>query len=191
MQRYSSCLVRALQELLGEDKVRWLEVSAGAGQDGSRRLPAKAKVWFASQALVAAFSWRPNLTVATHIGLAPLAWSVSKLLRCPYWVVAHGIEVWGNLTRWKRTALHRSDKIFSVSAFTRQRLVQRHQVPLERIAVLPNTLDAALLNTAPDGERVKRQLGDRHAVLTVGRLAASERYKGHDIVLQALSLIHI
>ncbi|MFA0751474.1 MAG: hypothetical protein SLRJCFUN_001877 [Candidatus Fervidibacter sp.] len=186
VQRYSLNLVHALQDLLGKDKVRWLEAPANPSKDSSRRLPIRVKMWFALTGILQMFSQQPNLLIATHIGLAPLAWSVSKLLRCPYWVVAHGIEVWGNLTRWKRAALHRADKILSVSAFTRQRLVQRHQVPLERIAVLPNTLDAALLSIVPDGERVKRQLGDRHAVLTVGRLAASERYKGHDIVLQAM-----
>jgi glycosyltransferase involved in cell wall biosynthesis len=186
VQRYSSCFVRALRELLGEDKVCMLEVSECAGQDGLKRLPAKAKGWFAFQALLTACSWRADVMIATHIGLAPLAQVVSKLLYRPYWVIAYGIEVWGSLTGWKRVALRRADKVLSVSAFTRQRLVQRHQVPMERIVILPGTLDAALLNIAPDSKRVKGQLGDRRAILTVGRLAASERYKGHDIVLQAM-----
>ncbi|MFQ5874898.1 MAG: glycosyltransferase, partial [Dehalococcoidia bacterium] len=44
-----------------------------------------------------------------------------------------------------------------------------------------------LLGIVPDVELMTRLGADGHRmVLTVGRLAASERYKGHDVVLQAM-----
>jgi phosphatidylinositol alpha-1,6-mannosyltransferase len=65
--------------------------------------------------------------------------------------------------------------------------VKRHQIDEERIASLPCTLDETLLNVEPAGESLLRYLpDDRRVVLTVGRMAAGERYKGHEVVLRAL-----
>jgi len=104
--------------------------------------------------------------------------------------VAHGIEVWGGLPYWKRRALREADRILAVSAFTRQRLIERHQVPSSGVLVFPNAVDDTLLNISPDLEGLARLgLNGRKVILTVGRLAASERYKGHAVVLQALPAV--
>jgi len=153
-------------------------------------LSLKSKWQFTLQALKAAWQWRPDLVICTHVGLAPVGWLLRMLRQRPYWVVAHGIEVWGALPFWKRNALRKAERVLAVSAFTRNRLIERHQVSPERIAVLPNTLDGSLLTIPPDGERLTRLgVNGRRVILTVGRLVASERYKGHDVVLQALPAV--
>jgi phosphatidylinositol alpha-1,6-mannosyltransferase len=56
-----------------------------------------------------------------------------------------------------------------------------------RVRVLPNTVDAAYAPRPRREELVARYgLEGRHVVLTVGRLSASERYKGHDRLIAAL-----
>ncbi|MEZ8222144.1 Glycosyltransferase involved in cell wall biosynthesis [Candidatus Fervidibacteria bacterium JGI MDM2 JNZ-1-D12] len=188
VQRYTTILLRALGELLGAEKVRVLALPTK--HQKSRRLSLKSKWQFTLQALKAAWQWRPDLVICTHVGLAPVGWLLRMLRQRPYWVVAHGIEVWGALPFWKRNALRKAERVLAVSAFTRNRLIERHQVSPERIAVLPNTLDGSLLTIPPDGERLTRLgVNGRRVILTVGRLVASERYKGHDVVLQALPAV--
>ncbi|MEM1552871.1 MAG: glycosyltransferase family 4 protein [Candidatus Bathyarchaeia archaeon] len=188
VQRYTTTLLRALGELLGAEKVRVLALPTK--HQKSRRLSLKSKWQFTLQALKAAWQWRPDLVICTHVGLAPVGWLLRMLRQRPYWVVAHGIEVWGALPFWKRNALRKAERVLAVSAFTRNRLIERHQVSPERIAVLPNTLDGSLLTIPPDGERLTRLgVNGRRVILTVGRLVASERYKGHDVVLQALPAV--
>lgn len=186
IQRYSTYLVRALRELVGRRNVRWLALPGSPPGEGAKRLPVLAKVRFVLWTLWTALTWRPNLIVATHIGLAPLGRLLQTFLRCPYWVVAHGIEVWGNLPPWKQKALQCAAKVLSVSNFTRQRLASFHQVIPNRIVIVPNVLDFSFLSIYFEDKGAKRLPKEQHIVLTVGRLAASERYKGHDIVLKAL-----
>ncbi|HYX23256.1 MAG TPA: glycosyltransferase family 4 protein [Thermoanaerobaculia bacterium] len=104
-------------------------------------------------------------------------------LRVPYLVPLYGIEVWRPLEWDRRRALARATVSFAISAHTLERA--RPFCPdLSATAVVPlaledrpaeGTIDAALAGRAGRG-----------FLLMVGRMAASERYKGHDQVLEAL-----
>jgi phosphatidylinositol alpha-1,6-mannosyltransferase len=76
--------------------------------------------------------------------------------------------------------------ILSVSRYTRARVLDWAAIPPERAVVIPNTVadcftpgDAAVLGHewALEGKKV---------LLTVGRMSASERYKGQDRVIEAI-----
>jgi glycosyltransferase involved in cell wall biosynthesis len=102
----------------------------------------------------------------------------------------HGIEAWGYMPFFKRVALLHADRVIVTSAFSREQVVKRHRIGSSRILSLPCTLDDTLLNVEAAGDSICRYLpDDRRVVLTVARMEASERYKGHDVVLRALSAV--
>jgi len=139
---------------------------------------------FLWQALREAKRWRPDLVICAHVGLAPLGWLLRFSSRCRYWVIAHGMEVWGALPFSKRQALARADRLLVISHFTQQEVIKRYGIPAQRTFLLPPMLEsrpspkADLHAAAPVGN-------GRRIVLTVSRLAAAERYKGHDVMLRA------
>jgi phosphatidyl-myo-inositol dimannoside synthase len=185
IRRYTETLVRALVELMGVENVRVIEIP---DDSTSGRLSAGAKWEFSLRALREHLRWRSELIICAHLALAPVGLSLAALNRRPYWVIAYGIEAWRNLPFWKRQALRRADRILAISSFTREHIISRQQVRPERILNLPCALDDRLLNASPDedGLTLTRQLEGRRIILTVARLAASERYKGHEVVLRAL-----
>ncbi|NBX93740.1 MAG: glycosyltransferase family 1 protein [Proteobacteria bacterium] len=127
-----------------------------------------------------------SLIIAGHVSLAPMALALSKSLGIPYWTIAYGLEVWGGMRTQDSWALRKSDKIISISNWTRNILEARGYSP-ERISVVHPCL-------SPDFNQIPIRNGQKAAnrplnILTVSRLDASEQYKGHDHVIQALAMI--
>jgi len=188
VQRYTTTLATALGQILPAENVRVLAVAWT--RRGPAGLSLLTKIRFVGSAVRAAIGWRPRLVICTHVGLAPLGWLLGFLCRCRCWVAAHGIEVWDALPFAKRLGLRNADQVLCVSAFTRERVIRCHPGLEKTTCVLPNALADSLLSVPPDPE-VCGRLGAnrRRVILTVGRLSAAERYKGHDVVLQALPRI--
>jgi glycosyltransferase involved in cell wall biosynthesis len=191
IQRYVRTLNRALREILGDEEVLVLiwgsQPQASNPENGktTTEIRAEAKWRFAMRTVRETLSWQPDLVVATHVGLAPLAWILQGLVGCRYWIFAYGTDVWGPLSVAKRRALARSARVISISEFTRRRLAELHRIPEERIRLLPcvaEELAPAGTDISPFWERRENE----RIVLTVGRLASVDRYKGHDVLLQAL-----
>jgi len=192
VQVYTTTLVRALRRICGVEVVRLLAVPGPPASDSGRalRLSPAAKGRFFWRAFREAVSWRPGLCICTHVALAPLGYSISAILGCPFWVSAHGIEIWGKLSPWKQRALCAAGKVLAVSAFTRERVIQRHALSASRVIVLPNVLDEDLLAAVPDNRKLSAlNLAQKRPILTVARLSAAERYKGHDVMLHALPTV--
>jgi glycosyltransferase involved in cell wall biosynthesis len=202
IQRYTATLVRALKEEVGAQGVRCIalaEPSSHSGR-GTQRVSAGAKLRFGWQALREAVRSRPDLIICTHLALGPIAWVLAKARRRPYWIVVHGIEAWGLLPCWKRGALRHADQVIVTSAFSKEQVVTRHHIDSWRISHLPCALDERLCEGSPQpsvrtnsgeglpsGEGCKGHMFEgRRVVLTVARMAASENYKGHEVVLRAL-----
>jgi phosphatidylinositol alpha-1,6-mannosyltransferase len=184
VQSYSSILLEALREVLGDGHVRSVEVPEDASlrDDGSSALRATAKIRFGLAAIRAAVAWRPEFIICTHVGVAPVARHIQRLLRIPYWVVIHGIEVWGALSPAKLDALNAASHIIANSKFTLEVTASRHNLVQSAVSILHPTLPKCPLSSP----LAKKELTDsqRPVVLTVGRMAAAERYKGHEIVLE-------
>jgi len=101
--------------------------------------------------------------------------------------VVYGIEAWVNLPLAKRIALRRADRVIVISEFSREQVTKRQRVKAERIACLPCALDEGLATVEPASTGPHEALANRqHVVLTVARMEAAERYKGHDVILRAL-----
>jgi glycosyltransferase involved in cell wall biosynthesis len=187
IQRYTATLIRAVKDLLGDESLCCVAMPDVPDRNRHGRFPMGLKLRFGWRAAREATRWRPDLIICSHLALGPIGRLLANLHRRPYWIIVHGIEAWASLPWWKRAALRRADRVLVTSAFNREQAVKRHQIDEERILSLPCALDDTLLNVEPAKESLHSYLpDDRRVVLTVARMAAVERYKGHEIVLRAL-----
>jgi len=187
IQNYVQTLFAALQNVLGEDSVRIVAVPGGAQRrsDGSSALSPFVKLRFLAAACAAAISWSPDLIICAHVGVAPAGRIIQKLTRIPYWVILYGIEVWGELSPAKQKALRATQRLVSITRFTLNATIARHSLGDPRALILPPTLPK---EKTPVPATTRMPLDDGQPppmVLTVGRVASSERYKGHDVMLEA------
>lgn len=81
--------------------------------------------------------------------------------------------------------LARASMVIANSRNTRSILIERWQLPEERVRVLNPGVDTHLFRPAPRSAEIRHRLGwaDRRVVLTVGRL---QKRKGHDLLIRAL-----
>jgi len=122
-----------------------------------------------------------------HLHLAPVAATVAGLLRVPLWLQLHGAEAWERLARSRLWAARRATLITAVSRHTRRRFLQLTGIDPSRVRVLPNTVGEGFTpGPQPDYLVDRHDLRGKKILLTVGRLAADERGKGHDKVIRAL-----
>lgn len=140
----------------------------GAGSDKLRFLRAPLSRAFRRPA--------PAGVISLHLRLGPVARWLARG-RTPLTAVLVGIEAWRTLRAFERRALERADRILSISAHTLRRFREANP----RLAGLdgtvchpgvPGAAEAAGAATAAPG-----------FALIVGRLASTERYKGHDLLL--------
>ncbi len=109
-------------------------------------------------------------------------------------VITHGIDVWSDLSFMKKRALKTADKIIAVSNFTKQKIINKHKIPKDKIIVFPNTIDPYFpqIKTFEKPQYLLKRYQinpNRPIILTVARLSAQEGYKGYDKVLDALPKI--
>ncbi|NEO87800.1 MAG: glycosyltransferase family 4 protein [Spirulina sp. SIO3F2] len=142
-------------------------------------------VWFG-------FWERPNLIIASHANFGVLAAKIHKFLGIPYWIIAHGTEVWDIQNRALTSSLVQADRILCVSGYTRDRLLAEAQLDPQKVGLLPNTFDAQAFQPAPKSPQLLERYGikaSQSILLTVARLDASQAYKGYDQILRALPQI--
>lgn len=144
------------------------------------------RVAYSVAALREAFRVRPDVVFCGHIYMAPLAWLTAKFARAKLSTQTHGIEAWPRPSRMVRGACEQSAMILSVSRYTRARVLDWAAIPPERAIVIPNTVSDCF--TPGDGAALRHEwnLEGKKVLLTVGRMSASERYKGQDRVIEAL-----
>jgi phosphatidyl-myo-inositol dimannoside synthase len=183
IQRYIQTFVRALREINGDRNVQMLAVPTDAEQlpDGSAALRSTVKLKFLLSSLMTAIGWRPELVICAHIGVAPVGRHIQRITRAPFWVILYGIDAWGELSARKVEALRQAQRLLSISRFTFKAAADRHSLDESRSAFLAPAVsfDSTQENTA------SASAADRPIVITVGRIVAAERYKGHDVVLAA------
>lgn len=157
---------------------------------GATQAPPRPGRWrYAAAAVLDALLHRPEIVFCGHLYMASLAAVIARLSGARLIVQTHGIEAWPTPSRAVRWATEHADPVTAVSRYTRAQVLSWAALDPERVVVLPNTVSGRF---TPGDRAVARQrfdLGDQRVLLTVGRLAASERYKGHDRVIEALPSI--
>lgn len=155
---------------------------------GTFPLPLRTLV-FASQIFALGLWQHPELVLSTHINFTPAAYRLKQLRGIPYWIVAHGTEVWDIKRPALQKALHHADRILAVSSYTRDRLLTEQNLDSAKISLLPNTFDASCWSIAPKPQYLieRHQLtAEQPIILTVGRLDSTQKYKGYDQILRTL-----
>ena len=130
-----------------------------------------------------------SLVVVVHPHLAPIAWAMkARRRRLRSLVLTHGIEVWRPLSPIRRWALRRADLVLAPSTDTVNHLIAQQDVPQERIRQLLWGLDPnfTALPTTSWINHLPADFPSGGVVLAVGRLAATERYKGVDTLIAAV-----
>jgi phosphatidyl-myo-inositol dimannoside synthase len=154
---------------------------------GIQQMPPRAGwVAYSLMAVAVALTRHVDLVFCGHLYMAPLAALIARLKSAKLVIQVHGIEAWPRPSPLQRAALERADLVLSVSRYTRAAVLGWAAIVPERVLVVPNTVGGAL--TPGDGSPLRTELGltGKQILLTVGRLNARERYKGHDRVILAI-----
>lgn len=115
--------------------------------------------------------------------LRPLGWLKAlcrKQQRWHCWL--HGIEVWGDALMAVQGDLLRCQQLIASSQFTRDRVLKQKGSwpPIRVVHPMADLIDPF---------QQPRALPEGLTLLTVARMDPQERYKGHDLILQALRLL--
>ncbi len=133
-----------------------------------------------------------DLVVSAHINISPLGLALAKFARARSILIVHGIDAWTRhgsaLVRW---SVPRFDRVVGVSQTTLDRMQVWSKVDSARTRVLPNCVDLSRFGPGPKSATLARKLGieNRTVLMTVGRMATQEQYKGFDEVLEALPVL--
>src|SRR5262249_1537386 len=132
---------------------------------------------------------RGKLVLVAHPNIAPVA-AAMKLVarRLKAIVCTHGIEVWEPLSRIRRRALRGADLLLAPSLSTAEHVIEKQEVAAEKLRVLRWALDPqfeSLLTVQPQPSPPPN-FPSGGVIVTVGRWAESERYKGMDTLIPAL-----
>jgi len=133
---------------------------------------------------------KPRIVLAAHLNLAPIAFWMKRLApQVKVLVMAHGVEVWQPLPPRRHAALLAADMVLAASTSTVQKLTEVQHLPLKLIRKLPWPLDPEVLGMAdaPEQLAAPEAFPPSPVILTVGRWAASEQYKGVDDLIRVLA----
>jgi len=155
------------------------------------RLRVGHKALFALQTLVVAARRQPALIVISHLNFAVLALAIRVITpRSKVVYIASGIEAWQPLGPSAILSLKAVNAVWCISDFTRASLVRESRINPRKLSVLPLGLaedKASVINEASRGRSALRTAG--FDLLTVSRLATSERYKGIEHVLHCVAAL--
>src|SRR5260370_22169993 len=199
IEKFNRCFLKALHELTIEGVVDAHAISAHDSKTDEKYFHRQRfngwggnRIFFTIHALFASF--RYPVVILGHINLSLVGWLIRKLRPdVRIILVAHGIEMWKKLGGVKLRMVHSCDLILSVSEFTRSKIIENNKnVEAGKIKVFPNTIDPYF--NFPGVYEKPEYLADRYQLspgenllLTVTRLSSTEKYKGYDHVIEALS----
>jgi phosphatidylinositol alpha-1,6-mannosyltransferase len=190
--RYNQNLMLALAQSAHVSEIVVLPRFAEAVPDLPAKVrqlgPSAGRIAWSARGLALAAQRGVDAVFCGHLNAAPLAAAIAGLRRAPLWVQVHGVDAWERRGVAHRRALRSAALVTSVSRYTRSRLLEWAELPPHRVRVLPNTVTPGYPPRRPRRNDLMARLGltGRRVILTVGRLSASERYKGHDRLIAAL-----
>ena len=124
-----------------------------------------------------------------HIHLLCIAYAFKLLYKAKLILAIHGIDAWQPTKRLLNNKLIGSvDVIIVVSEVTKQRFLKWVKVKQAKIFILPNAVNLAEYGPGPKNPALlnRYELTGKIVLMTLGRLAAGEQYKGFDEIIEAL-----
>jgi phosphatidylinositol alpha-1,6-mannosyltransferase len=151
---------------------------------------ASSKLSYVGRVLAALFEQRLDGVICGHLHLLPLAIVAARLRRVPVVLIVHGVEAWQRpARRLLRQLVRRVDAVVTVSEFTKARFLEWSQLTPRQVSVIPNCVDLDRYGHGAKSAGLLARYGLNHhhtVLLTLGRLSATERYKGVDEVMNVL-----
>ena len=130
-----------------------------------------------------------DLIICGHINLLPIVYFIRPWIKSPLLLETYGVDVWQprkkRLINW---FTREGDAAISISEITRQRFLDWVSLTRERVFLLPNALHQELYGTGPRSPALtsRYNLENKVVLMTLGRMSASEQYKGFDEILEVL-----
>lgn len=147
-----------------------------------------AKTGFCARALGAALRAPPDIVLANHIRLLPVAFMTALPARAEVRSLGHGIDAWVPMGRFERTLVRRSRPL-AVSRYTAAHLGARIGMSVGAVGHLPLAVAAHYAEFASRPHARARPGEGSLIMLTVSRLVPENRYKGHFAIAEALPAI--
>src|SRR5262249_15440147 len=104
-------------------------------------------------------------------------------------LITHGVEAWKPTQRFLVDRLaSRVSNFVAVSELTKKRFLSWAGLPRESGFLLPNCVNASRYGVGEKNQALLQRYGpdSKTVIMTLGRLASEERYKGFDEVLEVL-----
>ena len=129
------------------------------------------------------------IIICGHINLLPAALLARKICRGPIYLIVHGIEAWKPLRNpILNISVKHIDDFITVSTVTRRRFLRWSGLRQDQGMILPDCVDLSVFTPGAKSKTLMERYGleNRTILLTLGRLATEERYKGIDEILEIL-----
>jgi phosphatidylinositol alpha-1,6-mannosyltransferase len=198
IQKVCRTLCKTLSDLKGvDDKLFVLSLRDQTKEVDARYLqPNHFKGFRCNKVLFSTSAFLTGLKVKTivlsHVHLLPVAILI-KLFKPSIKIIllAHGIEIWKLMARWKTAFMQRHLQIWSVSTFTADKLIKTHKIPIDKVLILHNCLDPFFIIPTsfkkPELLLKKYDLDiEQPVLLGINRLDSHEQDKGYDQVIQCI-----
>ena len=148
------------------------------------------KLNFAREVIRLMRSYRQiDLVVCGLIGILPIAWLAARIKRVPLVCIIHGVDAWqADGSPIANRIIRHADGVIAVSQYTKQRFMEWSGVDANKVMLLPNCYDSIQYGPGPKPEYLLDRYGlqGKTVLMTLGRLAANEQYKGFDEIIECL-----
>jgi glycosyltransferase involved in cell wall biosynthesis len=132
--------------------------------------------WYLRRALA-----EGGLLLCAHAHLLPALDYAPQRPNVCLWGWVYGLDVWGEQARRWVPLLNRLDRVVSISAFTAAEVVSAGLT--QPVNVVPCCVDTEVFIPTPMPKLIRR-----NEILICGRMAVSEKYKGHQVLFQSLPM---
>jgi len=125
-----------------------------------------------------------------HVGLSPVGALLERFgVISGFGVILHGVEAWERLPIHQRLALQAADIVLCTTPFTADQVARKNELDRDNIEMLPLAVEPGRFDTEWSRDHRAIADGEPIRVLSVGRIASSERYKGFEHVIEALGIL--
>jgi phosphatidylinositol alpha-1,6-mannosyltransferase len=130
-----------------------------------------------------------DVVICAHLHLLPIAWLIARTKRAPVSLLVFGIETWRPTnSRLTNFLVSRVDRIISITQLTLAKLQTWTNLQGIKQTIIPPCVDLSVFTVGPKSMQLIERYGlsGSEILLTIGRLAETERYKGFDQVFDAI-----
>ncbi|MEO1922361.1 MAG: glycosyltransferase family 4 protein [Sphingomonadaceae bacterium] len=147
---------------------------------------------YATEALSAALSFKPDLIWCAHTNLLGLSRFLKHATGARLALATYGFEAWDPFPRrFDRWGLGGVDAVMAISRYTAARFAEWAPFDAGEVALLPNAIDLDAYAEGPKDAALEARYGleGRKVVMLFGRMHPTERRKGFDQLIEALPAI--